>query len=137
MSFCYVTALVVTRPSFHPSIPNRSYPFALLYLLVIFALKHLVAKPNHCILIARYFVSRCPLFYVLYYLPRLDSGCVKWQSVYIRYTTPESSSIPEYREHDYLPALGKSIVSGSPARVIIYKYDDECGAEETNKGFKG
>jgi len=41
-----------------PYIPNRSYPRVALFLGNIHAQTPLVAKLNHCILIARYFVSR-------------------------------------------------------------------------------
>jgi len=52
-------------------------PFASLYFLVTFAFSGTPSssRSNHCIPIARYFVSR-PSLYVLYYLARLDSGCV-------------------------------------------------------------
>lgn len=62
-----------SRP-FRPTAPNHSPVRVALFLGNIRAQTHL-AKPNHCILIIRYFVSR-PLFYVLYYLARLDSGFV-------------------------------------------------------------
>jgi len=91
--------------------PNRSYPFALLLFLGnIRAQTLLAAKPNHCILIARYFVSRCPLFYVLYYLARLDSGCVSGnQCTFVLYYSLAPPS-PLYRstmvEYDYLLCIG-------------------------------
>jgi len=121
-------------------IPNRSHPFALLYFLVIFALKHL-AKPNHCILIARYFVSRCSLFYVLYYLARLDSGCASGsQCTFVLYYSPTPPS-PPYTGEPWLNtttyyASGESIVSESPTRVVTYMMTAKIGRKRRTRDSK-
>ena len=52
---------------------------------------------NHCIFIARYFVSRCPLLYVLYYLARLDSGCVSVNRCTSNILQLDCASLPLYR----------------------------------------
>jgi len=98
MSFCYVAALVVPRP-FRPSYPKPLVSVRVaLFLGNICAQTHLATKSNHCILIARYFVSRCPLFYVLYYLARLDSGCVSGnQCTFVLYYGLIPPSLSLYR----------------------------------------
>lgn len=111
-----------------------------LFLGNIRAQTHL-AKPNHCILIARYFVSRCSLFYVLYYLARLDSGCASGsQCTFVLYYSPIPPS-PPYTGVPWLNTItyyasGESIVSESPTHAVTYMMTAKIGRKRRTRGLK-